>query len=509
MSHTIGQAKQDTQESNSKSNSHQPSQDTPMPEVISSVPTNGLSDVDYEFLFNQLLEGITHGWHDRRITKFFNQLGDRGQQADWILWLERLRDKLSKLPLESKRPLGTMMIRLGELTKAAPEVSQIGAASHRIGRELLFGNTPAEIWEYTGADLAPSNGQMELIESEQELSARLPDDFSDLAKEPAAAVEADLDLDIESEATPSEFTEAPIDPPKASPGEKEANNMAARDGAATIDTAPETEVLEAEINQGNLEAASSKSAHNLSASNTNEIKLDLSLDLDLELEDAEQVNSYGDEFEFELDELEDQDELGDQPPAAATSSIVESTDELKAEFDQQGEILPNAGVIQQLDPSSLEVIEGWFNLGLKQVSAGEYHQAIASWDQALKINANLPEAWHNRGSALGRLGDYAAAVKSFQSALALDPDNYQAWNDRAHALYQLENWSGAIESWGQAIKIMPGNHLFWYNRGCALEQLSKWQDAIASYEKALEIKPDFQPGRSRYINLVADNSRPN
>ena len=93
--------------------------------------------------------------------------------------------------------------------------------------------------------------------------------------------------------------------------------------------------------------------------------------------------------------------------------------------------------------------------------------------------------------------------------MTIDPDNYQAWNDRAHALYQLQNWSEAVNSWSNAIKIMPGNHLFWYNRGCALEQLERWQDAIASYEKALEIKPDFQLGRSRYINLVADNSRSN
>jgi tetratricopeptide (TPR) repeat protein len=491
MSHTIGQAEQDTQQSNFKSTPQQSVQEQPM-------PTAGLSDADYEFLFNQLLEGITHGWHDRRIIKFFSQLGDRGQPADWILWLERLRDKLSKLPLESKRSLGTMMIRLGELTKAAPEVSEIGAASHRIGRELLFGNTPAEIWEYAGADLAPNNEQIGLIESEQELSARLPDDFRDLAQEPAAVDEVDLDLDIESETTTKEFTETPTNSPTDSPVESEANNL-----VASIDTAAETEVLDTEINQANLETAKSKSANDISASDVNEVSLDLSLDLDLELEDAEQVNSYGDEFEFELDELEDQDEPDNQPPAAATSSIVESTAQLTAESDQQSE----SEIV--LEASSLEVIEGWFNLGLKQVGAGEYQQAIVSWDKALKINANLPEAWHNRGSALGRLGDYEAAVKSFQSALALDPDNYQAWNDRAHALYQLENWSGAVESWGQAIKIMPGNHLFWYNRGCALEQLAKWQDAIASYEKALEIQPDFQPGRSRYINLIADNSRPN
>ena len=58
-------------------------------------------------------------------------------------------------------------------------------------------------------------------------------------------------------------------------------------------------------------------------------------------------------------------------------------------------------------------------------------------------------------------------------------------------------------------QITPGNHLFWYNRGCALEQLEIWSEALASYEKSLEIKPDFEPARSRYTTLVADNSRPN
>ena len=158
---------------------------------------------------------------------------------------------------------------------------------------------------------------------------------------------------------------------------------------------------------------------------------------------------------------------------------------------------------------SIELIEGWFNLGLKQASAKEFKGAIASWEKALKINPNLSEAWHNRGSALGRLGKYREAVSSFQKALTIDSQNYQAWNDRAHALYQLQEWSEAAESWHNALKIMPGNYLFWYNRGCALEQLGDWSEAIASYEKSLEINPDFQSARSRYTNLIADNSRSN
>ena len=161
------------------------------------------------------------------------------------------------------------------------------------------------------------------------------------------------------------------------------------------------------------------------------------------------------------------------------------------------------------EASDLELIESWFNLGLKQVSAGEFDKAIVSWEKALKIDPNLSEAWHNRGSALGRLGEYEKAVKSFQQALKIDPNNDRAWNDCAHALYQLQQWSDAVISWSNALKIMPANHLFWYNRGCALEQLENWTEAIISYEKSLEIKPDFQPARARYINLVADSSQTN
>ncbi|MEL6581334.1 MAG: tetratricopeptide repeat protein, partial [Cyanobacteria bacterium J06621_12] len=628
MSHTIGQAKQDTQESNS--NSNQSPQDSLISEASSSEAISGLSDADYEFLFNQLLEGIAHGWHDRRIIKFFKQLGDRGQQQDWVAWLDRLRNKVLSLPIQSKRQLGTMMIRLGELTQSAPEVNQIGAASHRIGRELLFGNTPAEIWEYVGPDLTPSISQ---IETEQELSARLPNDFAALGAEavdeakldltadheqneardsasisdPSVSAEVegldemsgiaqttaesvseqdssstinvaaptdktdsnlDLDLDLDLDISDRETNDQQnIDTLQATPNnyseEDEQDLSLASDASAEVETSAAKVDLDPDLDFDlDLDSNEDENIHTLQSTSdasvevetsTDEIDLDLDLDLDDEQYTSEQVTSYGEEFEFELDPPEGKsaetlqaspslgvaaDLLPEQPISSdnklsealqafeletetnseVKSSLVDSAIHLEQEdslgnrqkvgksrtLDQQSEMLADDTIAEQkLDESSLEVIESWFNLGLKQVSVGEYDKAIASWDKALTINADLAEAWHNRGSALGRLGDYEAAVESFQNALKIDPDNYQAWNDRAHALYQLQKWSSAIESWSQAIKIMPGNHLFWYNRGCALEQLAKWQDAIASYEKALEIKPDFQPGRSRYINLVA------
>ena len=160
----------------------------------------------------------------------------------------------------------------------------------------------------------------------------------------------------------------------------------------------------------------------------------------------------------------------------------------------------------QLSPANIELVESWFDLGLKQASAEDFQGAIASWEKALKLNPNLSEAWHNRGSALGRIGKYEEAIQSFNRAINLAPTRYQAWNDRAHALYQIKKWEQAIASWDKAISIMSDHYQFWYNRGCALEQLQRYDESISSYEKALEIKPDFQSARSRYISLVSENS---
>lgn len=617
MSHTIGQVKQDNRQSNSNSSQANEDKqleqasssngevisDSPKPEDNTAKLSPPLKDADYEFLFNQLLEGISHGWHEPRIAKFFKQLGDRGQQQDWIAWLERLRTKVLTLPIQSKRQLGTMMIRLGELTQSAPEVDQIGAASHRIGRELLFGNDQDVVWEYAGPDLTTDSSTLE-AEAEDNLSSRLPTDFSSLGSSGIEEIESNLTLESKEEDQAIELPEelTAISPP---------SNSSTEDATIVEESTLEEESDLTEQSMFGKNLQTTPTDFDLSEENkSTEISEDVSRASSLpnsaaeSSTDEEQIGVYSEEFEFELASQESEPineisaDLSDSPAteldgesdhqkraeswadeefdsllslieeqpldlvepvdSSASANNLSSLPESESETDEN-EVLetqdqdPVAIDIQQvmnliqedeelaqqiseklnvslvkldnittqtlekstknltsdLDQSSLELIESWFNLGLKQVSAGEFEKAIASWDKALKINPNLSEAWHNRGSALGRLGKYEGAIDSFQSALAIDPQNFQAWNDRAHALYQLQKWKEAVTSWNNAIQIMPGNHLFWYNRGCALEQLENCNQAVSSYEKSLEIKPDFQPARSRYINLIADNSRSN
>ena len=546
MSHTIGQTTEDDLNPLT-------SQDS-LPSRNKANSNSLLSDADYEFLFNQLLEGVAHGWHDRRIIKFFNQLGDRAEQSDWIAWLERLRPKITTLPIQSKRQLGTIMIRLGELTQSAPQVSQIGTVSNRIGRELLFGNIEDIVWEYAGPDLIIDTPVKEL-ETEFTVSERLPEDLTELR---ANTIE-DRTMAIASKSeTLLQDELADINDSSSEPIEDELSllNLDLLQEIDTNDLSKESiSPSSSETASDLVESRSSSMIDELDVRSTSKkisqpsepIEKVSSFDSEFKLNEEDSVWNISEKIEAPLvsesifeEELLDRDELSsnrtlnldlesnpnlfeqesDLYPVAIDAEVTNSLEEdeklepqispkLNVSLTNLAHSSTSLGNSVDLDRSSIELIEGWFNLGLKQVSGKEFNKAIVSWEKALNINPNLSEAWHNRGSALGRLGKYPEAVESFQKALEIDPNNYQAWNDRAHALYQLGQWVAAADSWGNAIKITPANHLFWYNRGCALEQLERWSESISSYEKSLEIKPDFQPARSRYTNLIADNSRSN
>jgi len=110
-----------------------------------------LTNIEYEFLFSQLLEGVSRGWHQGRVLKFFDQLEDRSKQRDWIVWLESFGQKA----IESNAPnhqLASRMMRLGEIAQSVPAISRIGDLCASIGREIFSRDSQGEIWEYRGND---------------------------------------------------------------------------------------------------------------------------------------------------------------------------------------------------------------------------------------------------------------------------------------------------------------------------------------------------------------------
>ncbi len=497
-----------------------------------------LADGDYEFLFNQLLEGVAHGWHQVRIAKFFQQLEERGEVQQWVAWLKRFYQKLPTSPNPVQRQLGARMIRLGELTQSHPKLKEIGAISDEIGRKLFFGDIQQIIWEYDGLDVVsppaqashtpstPASKELnQETDSESTVVENLISDNSEAEPESTVIQNPVTDSPAAPSLDTEEFSFVLEDSQEASSLEPEEFPLMSEDSSEALSLdkeefsfVPEDQTQSILIQNpipDNPETPTSdiEEFPFMSEDSSEPLSLDTE-EFSFVPDNPETLASDTEEFplvpEDETESPWEQPELPlneDKPEfpvedLSPVSPFVKNQQEISPATAEKAQTNLEAEPITNLEQGKL--LEGWFDLGLKQASIGDLEKAIASWDKVLEFNPELAEVWHNRGSALGRLGKYAESVKSFDRALKIEPNHYQAWNDRAHALYLMEKWQEAIASWNKAISIMPTNHQFWYNRGCTLEKLNLIQEAIASYEKALEIQPDFEAAKSRYLNLLKE-----
>lgn len=152
-----------------------------------------LSDLDYEFLYRQLLEGVAHGWHEGRVLKFFEQLGERGKTRLWVDWLERFQSKV--LESAPDLTLAARMMRLGELAQSFPRIEPIGRLSHGIARQLYGQQSQtaeAQVWEYGG----PDEGLSALPEETQLETYTLEELQERLGSDPVLAQQVALDLGL-------------------------------------------------------------------------------------------------------------------------------------------------------------------------------------------------------------------------------------------------------------------------------------------------------------------------
>ncbi len=138
-----------------------------------------------------------------------------------------------------------------------------------------------------------------------------------------------------------------------------------------------------------------------------------------------------------------------------------------------------------------QAAEDYYNQGIDYASQQQYTHAIASYDNATRINPEYTKAWYNRGNALLYLGLLDDAVVSYDKALGTNMNYTDAWVNRGVALTRLDRFDEALASYDNATRINPEDPDAWYNRGNALLYLDRYEEAIASYDKALMINPGY------------------
>ena len=156
----------------------------------------------------------------------------------------------------------------------------------------------------------------------------------------------------------------------------------------------------------------------------------------------------------------------------------------------------------------------YFNQGYAQGELGRHAEAIAAYDQALRLDPDNAAAYFNRGLARSHLGRHAESVADYSQALRLDPDNAAAYFNRGYDQGRLGQHAKAVADYDQALRLEPNDAVAYFNRGLAKKRLDRLADAIADYDQALRLNPDnaaayFNRGYARgelgrHADAVAD-----
>ncbi len=106
----------------------------------------------------------------------------------------------------------------------------------------------------------------------------------------------------------------------------------------------------------------------------------------------------------------------------------------------------------------------------------------------LQVNADLATDWYEKGERLANCGNYAQALACFDKAVKMHPQNNAAWVFRGVVLIHLQRYEEAVASCNKALIIQPADNQAWLFRGAALNHLGRYKQSYDSYDKALGIQ---------------------
>jgi len=135
-------------------------------------------------------------------------------------------------------------------------------------------------------------------------------------------------------------------------------------------------------------------------------------------------------------------------------------------------------------------VESHWNLALELAQAGRLPEAIAQYEQALRIEPHNAEAHSLLAFTLAEAGKLPEANQQFEEAVRLKPDFAEAHNNLAAALAQTGRLQEAIAHYQQALRLQPDDAEVHYDLAGVLERTGKTPEAISQFEQALRIKPD-------------------
>ncbi|MBN3945322.1 MAG: tetratricopeptide repeat protein [Nostoc sp. NMS7] len=482
--------------------------------VVGVIPE--LTNADLEQLFIQLLEGVHQARGQQWALRYLQRLENRIPAERWIDWLVMFGETLLASPAPNPL-LASQMVQLGELG-----IGRIGDVAYNIGIRLMQ-NSPIPI-EYEdnqaqdGVEMTP--GQALIRDLGEQLWEY--DEGNAIEATPGQELIRNLGEQLweyDEGNVGESTTDEEILP--TSPGQELIRSLGEQlweydlQDVEPITLAPENVSSEEELTENLEELVLEYEPEDTQSTIRENLPLPAAEDSITSLAQLRfgyeekvtptktptNVLSTREKTELTTSDLES---TWDKTLTNLEPNVAYTLDELWVSLDQSTNLVQQlaanladqsnnpSGIIERRSDNPVTQAKTWFYQGLSQAKTGDLLGAIASYDQAIKLQPKFPEYWFNRGLTLFHLERFDEAIASYQTATELKPDFYKAWYNRGRTLGELGYFEEAIASFDKAIEIKSDYQEAWSSRGLALLKLGWLPEAISSYDHALHLEPEDQ-----------------
>jgi tetratricopeptide (TPR) repeat protein len=192
-----------------------------------------------------------------------------------------------------------------------------------------------------------------------------------------------------------------------------------------------------------------------------------------------------------------------------------------AALRRRDEALKEIDEAKRLDPENARLRNDIGNtltnaLGLVDAALQEYREAS-------RLAPNVPEIHHNIGLMLFRLGRFSEAIAPFEESLRLNSRYRNARFFLADALSRVGRYPESIESWTKFLELVPDgpdatrrrawDYLLWGQHGEAAAADARrsldtvgWRDAAAQYMVLVAHLGNREAGHDREASLMLDEA---
>lgn len=178
------------------------------------------------------------------------------------------------------------------------------------------------------------------------------------------------------------------------------------------------------------------------------------------------------------------------------------------------EALADFDEVVRLDPHYAEY---HFDRGNARCQVGDHHAAIADYEAAMTLTPPFPELFHNRAEARSAVGDRQGAAEDFRYALELEPDYLEARISLAALLLEDGDAGAAGEQARAGLEHHPDNARLLCLLGDAAAGSGEETTAREAFDRALASDPTLYQAlvgraalcyeQSRFDEAVADLDR--